>query len=516
MTTQAPPSLLTPPPAAPHRPPTWRSDGGRWLAALALPAAFGVLAGIWTPRGPLTTVEALAAMGIGLASGVGAGVLLRSRWAMVTTPLVFVVVFELLRAGLAGPSVDAIHLTSTYGVMTFLVGRGFHGLLALVPMVLGASLGASVARRQVIGRAGRPTAWVWLRRAVAGLTAVALVALTVLVARPASTDPIVDADGNTVAGSIAELTSVDVGDHELALMLRGTSTDKPVMLFLAGGPGGSELGAMRRHSQELEDDFVVATLDQRGTGTSYDELDPTDTLTLDGAVADVLGVTDYLRERFDQEKVYLVGQSWGTTLGVLAVQQHPERYRAFVGVGQMVSQSATDKIFYEDTLAWARAEGKADLVRTLEANGPPPYTDILDYEAALTYEQQVHPYDHSVNHEGAGQMGENIFVEEYTLLDQVHLMGATLDVFSVLYPQLQDIDFRTQAARLEVPVYLAQGRHEAPGRQQLAQEWFALLQAPSKQLAWFDTSGHRPLWEQPAEFHDLMTTVLQQTSADQG
>jgi pimeloyl-ACP methyl ester carboxylesterase len=109
-------------------------------------------------------------------------------------------------------------------------------------------------------------------------------------------------------------------------------------------------------------------------------------------------------------------------------------------------------------------------------------------------------------------MSENLFVEEYTLLDQVHILGATLDVFSVLYPQLQDLDFRTQAARLEVPVYLAQGRHEAPGRQLLAQEWFKQLRAPSKELTYFETSGHRPLWEQPTQFHDLMTDVLADTA----
>ena len=76
---------------------------------------------------------------------------------------------------------------------------------------------------------------------------------------------------------------------------------------------------------------------------------------------------------------------------------------------------------------------------------------------------EVHPYDHSANSEGAGQMSENILVEEYTLLEQVHIFGGVLDVFAVLYPQLQDIDFRTQATSLEVPVYLAQGatRHRA-------------------------------------------------------
>ena len=128
-----------------------------------------------------------------------------------------------------------------------------------------------------------------------------------------------------------------------------------MLLFLAGGPGGTELGAMRHHGEALEEDFVVVTFDQRGTGKSYDQLEPTSTLTLDRAVADTIEVTNYLRDRFGQDKIYLLGQSWGTILGVLAVQQQPELYR---GVrrrrpdGQ--PRCATDQIIYQDTLAWAR------------------------------------------------------------------------------------------------------------------------------------------------------------------
>lgn len=495
----------------------WADKRLAWGLALLPAIGYGLLASWWTPRGPLSTFEGLSAMGLGLVVGLVVGLLLRTRWAMLMAPVTFAVVFELARLDVSGPTVDGIHLGSTYGIMAFTVGRGVHGLLALLPMVLAAALGAALARRR-LSTARRPQRGflgglgLWLRRGVAVATGLVLVALAAFVARPATTDPIVDADGQTVAGSVAELTRVDVGGHDLALMIRGRSTQNPVLLFLAGGPGGSELGAMRRHSEALEDDFVVVTFDQRGTGKSYDQLDPTDTMTLDGAVADAVAVTNYLRDRFDQEKVYLVGQSWGTTLGVLAVQKHPELYRAYVGVGQMVSQAATDKIFYEDTLAWAREEGNTDLVDILEANGPPPYTDVLSYEAALSYEMEVHPYDHSANSEGAGRMSENLFVEEYTLLEQLHILGATADVFSVLYPQLQDIDFRAQATSLQVPVYLAQGAHEAPGRQLLAQEWFDLLRAPSKKLVTFDTSGHRPLWEQPAEFQDLMATVLVETA----
>jgi pimeloyl-ACP methyl ester carboxylesterase len=99
-------------------------------------------------------------------------------------------------------------------------------------------------------------------------------------------------------------------------------------------------------------------------------------------------------------------------------------------------------------------------------------------------------------------------VGEYSLLDQVHAFAGFLDTFPVLYPQLQRIDFRTDVSRLDVPVYLFQGRHEAPSRAALADQWFAALEAPAKALTIAKSSGHRALWEQPAEFHRFMTRVV--------
>ena len=300
------------------------------------------------------------------------------------------------------------------------------------------------------------------------------------------------------------------------MMIRGQSIDNPVLLFLAGGPGGTEMGAMRRHLPQLEQDFVVVTWDQRGTGKSYDKIDPTSTLTVEQAIEDTIEATHYLRDRFNQEKIYLMGQSWGSILGVLAVQRAPDLYRAFVGVGQMVSPRETDKIIYQDTLAWARDTGNADLVDQLSEIGPPPYVSILHYEPALSYEHEVYDYDHSGNSEGEGGFSENLFVEEYTLLEQVHNLGAFLDTFAVLYPQIQHIDFRVDALSLEVPVYLVQGRHEARGRAELADEWFNMLKAPSKELNILDNSGHRPLFEEPAAFAAVMTRVLDDTYVSKG
>ena len=491
----------------------WRFGAGAVAGAAALAA---LLVGWWTPRGPMTTTQVLTAMVIGALVGVMAGVAMRSRWAMLLAPVVFAAVFEVVRIGSVGPTVDAIHPGSTYGILAFAVGRGFHGVVGLLPMLLGAAYGSALARRTTgdpRSRHGRARVGLNLRRTFAGAATVGMIALAVGIARPASTSAIRDANGTRIKGSIAELIRVDIGGHDLAMMIRGASTDNPILLYLAGGPGGSELGAMRNHLSALENDFVVVTWDQRGTGKSYTEIEPTATLTFDNAVADTVEVTNYLRDRFGQDKIYLLGQSYGTILGVRAVQQHPELFTAFIGTGQMVSARETDRIFYADTLAWARDTGNNDVVDTLTRLGPPPYGTLLDLEATLANEHEVYPYDHSRNSEGAGGFSTNFFVPEYTLVEQIHMLGGFLDTFNFIYPQIQDIDFREDATRLEIPVFFVEGAHEARGRADPFAEWYSMLSAPTKDLVVFDTSGHRPLFEQPDEFVTYMVdTVLVETN----
>ncbi|MGD2041976.1 MAG: alpha/beta hydrolase [Anaerolineae bacterium] len=427
-----------------------------------------------------------------------------NRWSMLVAPLGFLVMFELARLGLQGPTVDGFHLTSIYGIIALVTGRLIHGLLVPAPMVLGAVYGTWLAVR--LGKeaaAGMGIAgWVFT-----GLVTLALIGLAVWLARPATTHPIVGPDGAPLPGSIAELVTAPLGSHDQTLMIRGRSTDSPVLLYLAGGPGGTDLGAMRADTG-LEEHFVVVTWDQRGTGKSYSALDPVETLTVEQMVADTIELTHYLRDRFEEDRIYLVGNSWGTILGVLAVQQHPELYHAYVGTGQMVSPRGTDVMFYEDTLAWAEKGGNAELVATLQQSGPPPYDNLLDYEPVISYEHDWNPYPEL---DGSKEMPFNLFVPENSLMDRINGMRGLLDTYSVLYPQLQDIDFRSDVPNLDVPVYVVTGAHEARGRAVLAQEWFDRLDAPYKEMVTFEHSGHRPLFEEPAAFVSVMTRVLDDT-----
>jgi proline iminopeptidase len=474
------------------------------VVAAVLAAGTGLTSALLIPRGPVTTPQALTSMVAALLIGVAAGLVMGSRWSMLVTPAVSVVVFELARLGVEGPTVDGIHLGSTYGIIAFVLGRLVHGVLVLAPMILGTAYGIWFAARlgrdpsATMGAAG----WTFT-----GLITLALIVFAVSVARPATTHPIVGPDGEPLPGSIAELITVPIGGHEQAMMIRGRSTDNPVLLYLAGGPGGTDLGAMRA-DVALERDFVVVTWEQRGAGKSYSALDPVETFTLEQMVADTIEVTNYLRDRFDEDNVYLVGNSWGTILGVLAVQQHPELFHAYVGTGQMVSPRETDIMFYEDTLAWAERTGNNALAATLRQNGPPPYEDLLDYEPALSHEHDWNVYP---EFDGSKEMPFNLFVPENTLMDRINGMRAFLDAFSVLYPQLQAIDFRSDVPSLDVPVYVVVGKHEARGRAILANQWFEMLEAPSKEMVIFEHSGHRPLFEEPAAFASVMTRVLDNT-----
>ncbi|MEU4692771.1 alpha/beta hydrolase [Actinoplanes sp. NPDC023714] len=386
----------------------------------------------------------------------------RSRWAFLTTPLVYAVTYELVRIRATGPSVDMPHI-SPFGAIALVTGRGVHGLLALLPMILGVWSGRALRGR---------------RRLPVAVASSLLVALTVAFAIPARTAP--------VAGGIAELTKVG----GLDVMIRGAEPAKPVLLFVPGSPGGSERGAMRRHLSGLERHFVVATMDRRA-------FSPPD-VTVDDEVADVLAVTGYLSDRFDRPKIYLMAFSGGSIPGALAAYREPARYEAYIGTGQAVDLLDSDRIFYADILAWARAEGHDDVVARLEEQGPPPYEGFWGYEALLLHENTV--YDQ-------GDPGLELGAPEYTLLRKAHALTAMVDTWDALYPRMQDVDLRRDVPRLAVPAYFLQGGEEMRGLEELFGPWYRALEAPAKELHVLPGGGHRAIFEQPERTIALLAGI---------
>jgi len=258
----------------------------------------------------------------------------------------------------------------------------------------------------------------------------------------------------------------------------------------------------------------VVGWDQRGTGKSYAGMDPTSELTLERAVSDTIELSQYLRQRFAERKIYLLGESWGTTLGVLAVQRQPELFHAYIASGQMVSQLETDRRIWRDLLAHAQATNDWALYDQVLTLGEPPYRDlpwansfVMDHYDTLTT-PYTSPAAFIARGEAAGLGPFAILGSEYNFIEKANVLRGLIDMFSIMYPQLQGIDFRRDVRALDVPVYILDGAAELRGRRDLVLQWFEQLTAPSKKLITYVDAGHSVVFEQADAFRTLMVEEI--------
>ncbi len=484
------------------------------LIALALSLFIAVGAGlvssIVAPRGPTTASNALLVMVLALLVGAFGGLMVRTRWVLLPLVVSLAIGIELGRLEVVGASLD-IRLDNTYGIIAFALTRGVHTMLVVPALALGVLVGIATTRRM---------GWILVpddrRRAPIGAAILGLgvIALALLIAWPASTPPVVGEDGKLVPGSIAELTTVQLGGADQAVMIRAADPSAPVILYLAGGPGQSDLALTRAQTSELERDFVWVGLDQRGNGKSYPAIDPVAAVTVEQGVSDVIELTEYLRDRFDERKVYLMGESWGTILGVLAVQQRPDLYHAWIPSGQMVDVAETDRRVYDDLVAYAQRTNDDALMANLRAVGEPPYRDIPWANSNLLawYEYLYRPYAPSQGYIARGEAARldpwGTLGSEYSVIEKADVLRGLIDTFTVLYPQLYDIDLRESANRLEVPVYFLDGEAELAARRDPALEWFQQLDAPIKEHIAFKDAAHAVAFEQLDEVHRLLNETI--------
>lgn len=345
-----------------------------------------------------------------------------------------------------------------------------------------------------------------------------LVAVVIYSQWTAHTPAILGADGQNLPGSIASLEKVKLGGVDQWLIIRGHDVNKPVLLFLSGGPGASESARVLRFNSELEKHFVFVIWEQRGCGKSYPSLNPKSDLTIDQYVSDVIELSELLRVRFKEQKIYLVGHSWGTIIGALAAQQRSDLFHAYIGTAQMVDVRATDQMIYDLVLEHSIQTGDTDFAQTLEKQGPPPYfgkSPIKPYATLFGREYQFFEVP-NIKDETYRREGDAIQLmlkqPEYGWLDRVYYLLGLMNTFNVVYPQLQELDFRVDAARLDLPVYIVLGRHDMNNPSSIPEEYFNLLEAPKKELIFFENSGHGMIWEEADLFHRLMVeTILPET-----
>ena len=189
---------------------------------------------------------------------------------------------------------------------------------------------------------------------------------------------------------IDERQYVRIGGVEQWITIRGRNRDNQAILMLHGGPGAAN-SVLPKLFLPWEHDFTVVQWDQRGAGKSYSANKRPPDIAL--MVRDAVEVSDYARHRLRKNKITLLGHSWGSVPGVVAIKARPDLFDAWVGTRQIVSWPRNEVAAYAQVLTKARARGDRESVDALERSGAPPYHQIrqmgVERRVAIKYEPAV-------------------------------------------------------------------------------------------------------------------------------
>ena len=305
-------------------------------------------------------------------------------------------------------------------------------------------------------------------------------------------------------GSIASLEKQRIGGVDQWVLIRGQDRTKPVLLFLHGGPGMPAMYLAHCFQSELERDFVVVHWDRRGAGKSYDARLQTPEFSVSQTLNDTYELTRILRERFHQQRIYLVGHSWGSYLGLLAVHEHPEYYSAFIGMGVPAGTREEVRVLRRELLsAVAKSSGNTSLqARLSDAGIEISEDDQFKFGGELYASRSFWPI-----------LRAGLSAPEYTLLDAMNVKkGAALVDREMKYDVTPKL-LEGEISKVDVPVFFFLGRHDLNTPSQLAAEYLDRLNAPLKGLVWFEHSAHFPFFEEPVLFHKEMIHVKQAVDA---
>jgi pimeloyl-ACP methyl ester carboxylesterase len=306
--------------------------------------------------------------------------------------------------------------------------------------------------------------------------------------------------------SIAELKAIVIGGVQQWISIRGEDKRKPVLLFLHGGPGTSQMALIGDYQEELEKHFIVVNWDQRGAGLSYTKQVTKESMTIKQFLNDTIELTNYLRKEFKQEKIYVVGHSWGTILGLLAINEHPELYHHYFGVSQVLSMSKVEELSYRLILEKARKHNHQKAIIQLTEMGKPPWTSLKDNRIHQKY---LEIFKSGISRDGIllKTFVKKMFKSsEYTFLDMIRFIKGQYFSNKNLMDEVRGLDLSEIIRIVKVPITLMVGRHDLTTPPEPTKIWFDSLQAKDKEWVWFERSAHSPLFEENQKFIDLVLT----------
>jgi pimeloyl-ACP methyl ester carboxylesterase len=306
--------------------------------------------------------------------------------------------------------------------------------------------------------------------------------------------------------SINVIEKIQLGGVTQWISIRGRDISKPIMLFLHGGPGASR----RYYNYQLEKIFIIVNWDQRGSGSSFSEEVSKELINVEQLISDTNELVEFLKKKFNRGKIFLVGHSWGSFLGICAAYRYPNNFYAYVGIGQVVNGKMNEQISYNYTLDMARKYNNSKAIEEL--------TTISRIEDGLYCNGRtgIHKERQWLYELGESKSKKvsffrwlnSIIAKRIFSLDKVQYKKGLNFTAENLWGWSDNVDLFTQIPQINVPTFILTGRYDYISTFELASKYYNQLEAPIKELIWFEWSSHAPHIEEPVKFYKIMNRVL--------
>jgi proline iminopeptidase len=349
-----------------------------------------------------------------------------------------------------------------------------------------------------------------------------ILALVAVLVQPASAEapvgPSNRAESVKIIAGLREIVSpqglqaietVPIGGIKQVVSIRSQDLRNPVLIYFHGGPGFVEMPLDWWWNRGWDEYFTVVQWDQRNAGKTFSASGSSDAsqLTPERFQKDAEELVQWARQRFGKRKVFVLGHSWGSMLGLRLAAAHPEWLHAYIGMGQATNSLESERRGWLWTMAQAQADGNTNAVAELRSIAP--YAERpgpIPVEAILTQRKWLGHYGGAAWRRTGGDFEAAAFklAPEYSDDDVRNAFKGQAAVTEALLPTILSTDLST-IRRLEVPLILILGRHDRNVSSDVAAEWYAKLRAPAKQLIWFERSAHHMTSEEPGKL--LMTLV---------
>jgi proline iminopeptidase len=338
-------------------------------------------------------------------------------------------------------------------------------------------------------------------------------------------------DARAIVAGVQKIVSPDGIDERAAIPIngamqwitvRGRDSHNPILLFIHGGPAAPEMPTSWTFQNDWEDFFTVVQWDQRGAGKSYNANDPDKirpTLNVAQIQSDAEAMVQYLRTTYHKDRIFVLGHSWGSFLGLSLAQRHPEWLYAYVGIGQMIDTEESERLDYAATLKAAEDAHNAQAIRELKAIAP-----YLAADGSLTLDKVNTERKWSVVFGGLsyGRSSYDYYYNAARLSpDYSDADVAAIDKGSALSlpPFVKGfgaVNF-TNVTDFRCPIVIFAGRHDETTSSVVVAEWFKRVHAPYKKLVWFENSAHMVQIEEPGRvLMHLVDDVLPLSGAREG